>query len=99
MRPKFSDHARPNKEEDVVRLGLPHELADEIGAYLRIRIREPMPKLLQRQVAVPKEVGTAPLVGQALRWSKAEHTNSVTDRQRMEPDAASGRRSVEAPLS
>lgn len=80
-RPQITDRARRQEEEDVVRFRLPHELADEIGACLRVGILEASLELLQRQLAVPKEVGTALVIREALARSRAQHCVRLADSQ------------------
>src|SRR4051794_26977343 len=65
-RPELPDLAGGEEGEDVVRLGLPHELAGQIGADLRIRILEPGAKLFQGHLGVPEEIGLSFRVDQML---------------------------------
>ena len=81
-RPELADHARTHEGEDVVRLGLPHELADEVRAYVQIRILKTLLELLQREVAVPQEIGTALPVREALTRRGIEHLLRVSDSRR-----------------
>jgi len=63
------------KGEHVIRLRLTHELAEKVGADFRIRILQPLAKNVERQVLVPKKVGAASVIREAIhrRGSESRH--------------------------
>src|SRR4029077_13258881 len=78
-RPELPDLPRRNEGEDVVRLGLTHELAGQIGPHLGIGILEPLAELVQRHVDIPQEVGTPLRIDQQLRGSGIQHAGSLAN--------------------
>src|SRR3954469_19510739 len=84
-RPELPDLAGGEEGEDVVRLGLPHELAGQVGADLRVRILEPGAELLQGHLGVPEEIGLPFRVDEALWRGRVEHGGRSSLSQRSYP--------------
>ncbi len=93
-RPEIPDFAGADEQEDVVGLGLAHELPDQIGANLRVGIRETLAELAERQIAVPEKVGTILRIGQPFPGREAQHAASVADPGRAGGNRARAKRGI-----
>src|SRR5215213_8199793 len=72
-RPELPDLTGGDECEDVVRFGLAHQFADEIGADIRVRALEPLLEILERHLAVPEEVGMPLFVDEFVWWGRIQH--------------------------
>src|SRR5207244_12007424 len=65
-RPEIGDLLRRDELQRVVRLGLAHQLADQIRARRRLRIVHDALELFERHLRIPYEVRSALLVDETV---------------------------------
>jgi hypothetical protein len=59
--------------EDVVWLGLAHQLTGEIGTDVWVGILEPLSEIVEGQITVPEEVRSTLLVSEELAGGRVQH--------------------------
>ena len=76
-RPELSDLFGRDEAENVVRLRLAHQLANQVSTDVGIRIPQATPKLLERHIAIPEKVRPTFGIQEFLPGRGIEHEVSV----------------------
>jgi hypothetical protein len=78
-RPKLPYRSSGDEAEDIVRLGLAHQLSNQVGANLGIGIAESLSEFVESHLGIPEKIRMSFRIHEKLRRGGIEHRGRLAN--------------------